>query len=750
MFELPAPDHIREIAAAFNLRANQVGAAIRLLDEGNTIPFIARYRKEMTGELDENQLRSIASQYESDRNLFGRKQDVLRLLAEQGVMADEAAAARLIGDIAAARTLTDVDDIYRPYRPKRRTRASMAKERGLEPLALWLRQAGNRGLDKVQVWAFAAQFVSEDRGVTTEEDALQGAADIIAEEVADDAPTRRWIRMATWRDGVVRSSAVQAAAESVYEAYYDYAERVAKIPPHRVLAMNRGEREGFLRVSISASQDVFVQYLTERCVWTGDVAKNRTNLDSFVGAFLEEAATDAYRRLLAPAIEREIRASLTERAEEHAIHIFGENLSNLLMQPPIRGKTVLGVDPAYRTGCKLAVVDDTGKLLEVGVIYPTPPQSKVEAAQREVLRLLGQYDVELIAIGNGTASRETEAFIAKCVGACQEDTGKAVPYAMVSEAGASVYSASPLAGVEFPELNVAERSAISIARRIQDPLAELVKIDPKAVGVGQYQHDVSQKRLDETLAAVVETAVNRVGVDVNTASASLLSYVAGLNRTVARNMVDFREKNGRYRNRRALAHVPRLGPKTLEQCVGFLRVTDGDEALDATPIHPESYGAVVSLLQRTGSAKSVIRDPRERQEWIRQLRSVSVETLSAETGVGAPTLRDILDALERPGRDVRDNAPAPVLRTNVLKLEELEVGAMLTGTVRNVVDFGAFVDVGLKHDGLVHVSELSDRFVKHPMDVVSVGDIVTVRVLQVDVQKQRLGLSMKTAPAERP
>ncbi len=750
MFELPVPDHSREIAAAFNLRANQVGAAIRLLDEGNTIPFIARYRKEMTGELDENQLRRIASQYESDRNLFERKQDVLRLLAEQGVMADEVVAARLVGDIAAAGTLTEVDDIYRPYRPKRRTRASMAKERGLEPLAVWMRQAGNRGLDKVQVWAFAAQFVSEDRGVTTEEDALQGAADIIAEEVADDAPTRRWIRMATWRDGVVRSSAVQAAAESVYEAYYDYAERVARIPPHRILAMNRGEREGFLRVSISASQDIFVRYLTERCVWTGDVAKNGANLDSFVGAFLEDAVTDAYRRLLAPAIEREIRASLTERAEEHAIHIFGENLSNLLMQPPLRGKTVLGVDPAYRTGCKLAVVDDTGKLLEVGVIYPTPPQSKVEAAQREVLRLLGQYDVELIAIGNGTASRETEAFIANCVGARQEETGKAVPYAMVSEAGASVYSASPLAGDEFPELDVAERSAVSIARRIQDPLAELVKIDPKAVGVGQYQHDVSQKRLDETLAAVVETAVNRVGVDVNTASASLLSYVAGLNRTVARNMVDFREKNGRYRNRRALAHVPRLGPKTLEQCAGFLRVTDGDEALDATPIHPESYGAVASLLQRTGSAKSVIRDPRERQEWIRQLRSVSVETLSAQTGVGAPTLRDILDALERPGRDVRDNAPAPVLRTDVLKLEELEVGALLTGTVRNVVDFGAFVDVGLKHDGLVHVSELSDRFVKHPMDVVSVGDIVMVRVLQVDAQRQRLGLSMKTAPAERP
>ncbi len=750
MFELPVPDHIRGIAATLNLRANQVRAAVRLLDEGNTIPFIARYRKEMTGELDENQLRSIASRYESERNLFARKQDVLRLLTEQGVMADETVAARLIADIAAAGALAEVDDLYRPYRPKRRTRAALAKERGLEPLALWIREAGNRELAKAQVWAKAAQFVSADSGISTEEEALQGAADMIAEDVADDAPTRRWIRTTTLRAGVMESSAVKSAVESVYEAYYDYAEQVAKIPPHRVLAINRGEREGFLRVSIAAPQEVILRHLIDRHVWSSAVSKNRTGSPSFVDGFLETAVIDAYRRLIAPAIEREIRASLTDRAEEHAIHIFGENLANLLMQPPIRGKAVLGVDPAYRTGCKLAVVDDTGKLLEVGVIYPTPPQSKVEASEREVLRLLSSHDVALIAVGNGTASRETETFIAMCVRNCRQNTGKEVPYVMVSEAGASVYSASPLAGAEFPSLDAAERSAISIARRIQDPLAELVKIDPKSVGVGQYQHDVSQKRLDETLAAVVETAVNQVGVDVNTASASLLSHVAGLSRAVAKNMVDYREQNGRFKSRRALSQVPRLGPKTIEQCVGFLRVMDGDEALDATPIHPESYGAVASLLQRTGSARSVIGDAGRRQEWIQALRSVPLETLSAETGVGAPTLRDILDALERPGRDPRDGVPAPILRTDVLKLEELEVGAILTGTVRNVVDFGAFVDVGLKNDGLVHISQLSDRFVKHPMEVVSVGDIVTVRVIQVDAQRQRLGLSMKSISAERP
>ncbi len=740
MFEIPVPDYANDIAAALGLKKSQVQAAIRLIEEGNTIPFIARYRKEATGELDETQLRDIASRYEAERNLYQRKCDVLRLVSEQGVLIDEAEQAKFVAAVQAAKTLTEVDDVYRPYRPKRKTRASVARERGLQPLAEWLNMPERVRDSAETVLQYAAEFVAEEKGVLSAEEALHGACDILAEQISDDADTRKWLRTYTFQHGSIRSTAVDPNAESVYEMYYDYEEPLNKVVPHRILAMNRGEREEFLKVSIAVSIEPIVDGLLERHF---PASRTQNAADTYIRSLWSDTVTDAYKRMLAPAIEREIRTELTNRAEEHAIAIFGENLHHLLMQPPIRGKVVLGVDPAYRTGCKLAVVDDIGKLLATSVIYPTPPQNKVDSAREELFRLLQQYDVDVIAIGNGTASRETEAFVADSVKQYRELAQKTVPYVIVSEAGASVYSASTLARDEFPELDVSERSAISIARRLQDPLAELVKIDPKSIGVGQYQHDVSQKKLDDKLAAVVESAVNQVGVDVNTASPSLLSYVAGLTKTLAKNIVEYRHKNGRFRNRKSLTDVPRMGPKTFEQCVGFLRIPDGDEVLDQTPIHPESYGAVYRLLDRFGGPKEFFAHPDQRREYMRILRSEPIEQLASHVGVGVPTLRDILDALERPGRDPRDDVPPPILRTDVLSLEDLEVGMVLTGTVRNVVDFGAFVDVGVKVDGLVHISQLSDRFVKHPMDVVSVGDIVQVRVIQIDRDKQRIGLSMK-------
>lgn len=739
--EVKAPEFEVIIARDLQLKSTQVRAAIRLLDEGNTIPFIARYRKEMTGELDENQLRAVAAAYQSAQNLFQRKSDVIRLLGEQGVLTDDKVSNTLFIKIERAATLTEVEDLYRPYRPKRKTRASAAREQGLAPLTEWLKvNRFHPNVDEASVIQYAAQFVIPNQGVDSPATAVQGAADIFAEELADDANVRKWIRTATFTDGILCSTAVDKAATSVYEPYYDFAEPVPKAAPHRVLAMNRGEREGFLRVSIAAPEEKIVRHLTTV------VNEGRPQAgSSYALHVLEQAALDGYQRLIQPATERDIQSDLTAKAEQHAIVIFGANLRSLLMQPPIHGRVVLGVDPAFRTGCKLAVVDATGKLFEVSVIYPTAPQHKVDEARVEVCRLLNTHEVQLIAIGNGTASRETESFIADCIRSYSDTSGRHVPYAMVSEAGASVYSASPLAGEEFPSLNVSERSAISIARRLQDPMAELVKIDPKSIGVGQYQHDVAEQKLSNELAQVVESAVNQVGVDVNTASPSLLSYVAGLNKTVAKNVVVFREQNGPFRNRETLRHVPRLGPKTLEQCVGFLRVVDGDDLLDSTPIHPESYPAVTSLLQRTGQNPAVLKNDQSRREWIKQIRALPTESLSAEVGIGVPTLRDILDALERPGRDPRDDVPQPILRTDILKLEDLSVGTVLTGTVRNVVDFGAFVDIGLKNDGLVHISQLSNRFVKHPMDVVAVGDVVQVRVTQVNQEKQRVALSMKTA-----
>lgn len=739
---LQPPDYIKNIATDLSLKPSQIQTALRLFEEGNTIPFIARYRKEMTGELDETQLREISAQYDSQKALYSRKEDVIRLLTEQGVFEDEELAQRIFAAVQAAKTLTEVEDIYRPYRPKRKTRASVAKEKGLGPLYDWLTKKENYEVPETEVLAHANRYVSEDLGVLTPLEALQGACDIFAEEVADSAETRKWVRQFTFRSGSIRSVATNPDTESVYEVYYSYEEPLSKTVPHRILAMNRGEREDLLRVSITVPQEEIVHVLANRHV-TSRMAKGGYAHPTYVGRLLENTVADAYKRLLAPAIEREIRAELTASSEEHAIGVFGENLHNLLMQPPIRNKNVLGVDPAYRTGCKLAVVDDTGKLQRTSVIYPTPPQNKVEQAREHILEILSEFQIGLIAIGNGTASRETEAFIAECVQIYRVQSGITVPYMIVSEAGASVYSASVLAREEFPELDVAMRSAISIARRVQDPLAELVKIDPKSVGVGQYQHDVSQKRLDDKLGDVVESAVNRVGVDVNTASPSLLSYVSGLNKTVAKNIVDYRIQNGRFKNRKMLAKVPRLGPKTLEQCVGFLRIMDGEEVLDATPIHPEAYPAVEKLLTGRGEARAVLTIPEVRSHWIADLRATSISTLSSEVGIGVPTLRDILDALERPGRDPREDVPAPILRTDVLKIEDLEEGMVLAGTIRNVVDFGAFVDIGIKNDGLVHVSQLSDRFVKNPLDVVSVGQVVQVRVLQVDVNKGRVSLSMK-------
>lgn len=740
MSDLKLPDFALVISAQLKLSKRSVKAALALLDDGNTIPFIARYRKEATDLLDETQLREIANSYQQYTSLHERKVDIVRLLDEQGAFAEASEKVRLMKAVNDAETRTQLDDIYRPYRPKRKTRASVAKERGLQPFSDWLLENRSRTVPEVEVLDKARRYVSIDKGVGDPTAVLQGAMDIIAEWVADDAGNRQWLRRFTYRHGILTSVAKDASVESVYELYYHFHESLRQARPHRILAINRGEQEGILRVSVFVDNDAVTTFLKRQLL-------QNVHEGNYVAEILQTAVEDAYKRLLAPAIERDVRAELTAEAERQAIHIFGENLSQLLMQKPFSGRVVLGVDPAYRTGCKLAVVDDTGKLLGVSVIYPTPPESRVEAAKVEVLRLLEKYHVTLIAIGNGTASRETESFIANCIQEAREWIQRDIAYLMVSEAGASVYSASPLAREEFPQLDVSERSAISIARRVQDPLAELVKIDPKSVGVGQYQHDVSQKKLDDQLKVVVETAVNNVGVDLNTASVSLLSYVAGLNKTVAKNIVDYREEKGRFRTRQTLSKVPRLGPKTLEQCVGFLRITDGDDVLDATPIHPESYTAVRYLLTREGEEVDILRHPSERSAWLARLRQMSLAILSEEAGVGEPTIRDILTALERPGRDPREDIPAPILRTDVLKLEDLEVGMELTGTVRNVVDFGAFVDIGVKNDGLVHISQLANHYVRHPLDVVSVGDVVKVRVIQVDVAKGRLGLSMKSDTA---
>ncbi|MCZ8523120.1 MULTISPECIES: Tex family protein [Paenibacillus] len=708
---------LKQIAAELALPAGKVKTTVGLLEEGNTIPFIARYRKEMTGELDENQLRDIEERLAYLRNLEDRKLEVLRLIHEQGKLTDG-----LQRSIEASVKLQEVEDLYRPYRQKRKTRASVAKEKGLEPLAQWIWSQPRQGslLDE------AGRYVSAEKGVGTPEEALQGAMDILAESIADDAKIRAWVRRHTTEQGVLRTEAKDAQAESVYEMYYSYQEPVRKLPPHRVLAINRGEREEILKVALDVPVERIHDFMIKQIVKGPSIVRDT----------LITVIEDAYKRLLASSIEREVRNEMTEKAEEKAIEVFAENLRNLLLQPPVKGKVVLGVDPAYRTGCKLAVVDDTGKMLEIAVTYPTPPNNKVAEAKAKFKSLIEKYGVELVVVGNGTASRETEQFVAELIGELRE---RRLQYLIVNEAGASVYSASKLAQTEFPDLDVAERSAISIARRVQDPLAELVKIEPKAIGVGQYQHDVAQKRLDESLTFVVESAVNHVGVDVNTASPSLLSYVSGINSTLAKNIVKYRDDNGKFTGRSQLQKVPRLGAKAFEQCVGFLRIAEGKNPLDNTPIHPESYDVVDRLFRELKVSVSELGSAELRTK----LQHADTEALAGQLGVGVPTLRDILDSLLRPGRDPREELPPPLFRTDVLQLEDLKPGMELQGTVRNVIDFGAFVDIGLKNDGLVHISQLSNSFVKHPMDVVSVGDVVTVWVLNADTKKGRVGLTMK-------
>ncbi len=709
---------IQTIADEQRLAAKQVENVITLHQEGNTIPFIARYRKEMTGALDEVQIRAVLERWEYLQHLEQRKEEVIRLIDEQGKLTEE-----LKNAIISATKLQQVEDLYRPYRQKRRTKATIAKEKGLEPLADWLLSCPAAPTPEEQ----ARAFIDTEKGVATADEALQGAKDIIAERVADDAALRQWAREQTWRKGMIVSTAKASEKDekNVYEMYYDYEEPVAKIVPHRVLALNRGEKEEVLRVSVQAPAEEIIRYLQRQTI---------VNEASPAARLVAEAVEDGYKRLMEPAIERDIRNELTEKAEERAIHIFAENLRKLLLQPPLKGKTVLGIDPAYRTGCKLAVVDETGKLLHIDVIYPHPPQEKKDEARTKILRLLDDYHVDMIAIGNGTASRETEQFVADTLKHVQRD----IFYLIVNEAGASVYSASDLARAEFPDLQVEERSAVSIARRVQDPLAELVKIDPKSVGVGQYQHDVLQKKLAESLRFVVETVVNQVGVNVNTASVSLLQYVSGLTKTVSENIVKRREEQGKFRSREELKTIPRLGAKTYEQCIGFLRIVDGDEPLDRTPIHPERYAEVKQLLQKLGFTTAAIGSNELRQA----LQAIDVKAAASEFGIGELTLRDIIDALCRPERDPRDELPKPILRKDVLKMEDLKPGMELEGTVRNVVDFGAFVDIGVKQDGLVHISKLSKQYVRHPLDVVSVGDVVKVWVERVDAAKGRISLSM--------
>lgn len=711
----------KTIAKELNLKESQVNSTVKLLDEGNTVPFIARYRKEATGELDENQIRAVEERVKYLRNLAARKEEVLRIIEEQGKLTEELKAA-----ITNSVKLQEVEDLYRPYKQKRRTRATVARERGLEPLALRILAQQDETENPAEI---AALYVDPEKEVHTSADAIGGAMDIIAETVSDDAGVRKAVRRITLERGVLVTQAADKEKHSPYEMYYDYREPVAKIPPHRILAVNRGETDEAISVKIEAPFDEIIALLDKRFI-TNEKSAWRSNM----ALTLE----DAYKRLIAPSIEREVRNELTDKGEQQAIVIFSANLRNLLLQPPVRGRTVLGVDPGYRTGCKLAVVDDTGKVMEVGVMYPHQPQNKAAEAKTIMTGMIRNHAVEMITIGNGTASRETEALVAEMI----REEGLAVSYCIVSEAGASVYSASKVAGEEFPEYDLSLRSAVSIARRLQDPLAELVKIEPKAIGVGQYQHDVTPKRLEESLHGVVESCVNAVGVDLNTASPSLLRYVAGIKPAVAKSIVSYREKLGKFKNREQLLKVPRLGEQTFIQCAGFIRLPEGENPLENTPVHPESYDLAEKILIMVGAGLAdiaggnlaSIRD---------KLVSIDVQKTAAELGAGIPTVRDIIEALQKPGRDPRDEMPKPLFRTDVTTLESLKPGMVLQGVVRNVVDFGAFVDIGVKHDGLVHISELADKFVKHPMEVVAVGDNVSVKILSVDLARERVALSMK-------
>ena len=722
---------INKIAEELNVKPIQVENAVKLIDEGNTIPFIARYRKEVTGGLSDEILRDLGERLTYLRNLETRKAEVIKSIDEQGKLTDELTIA-----IATAETLADVEDLYRPYKQKKKTRATVAKAKGLEPLAQIILEQE----EKTPIEEIAKQYINidklsdedkknKDKVVANVEEAIQGALDIIAENISDNAKFRKYIKKVCYREGTIVTKASKPDEKSNYEMYYDFSELVCKLPSHRILAINRGETEEFLKVSINKPEDKILYYMEK------DILKGKNQFTEM----LQATILDAFKRLIEPSIDREIRSDLTEKAEEKAIKVFGQNAKQLLLGAPIKGKTVMGFDPAYRTGCKIAVIDETGKVLDTATVYPTAPQNDEEGAKKVLLDLINKYHIDIIAIGNGTASRESEMFVAEIIKEVKHD----ICYVIVSEAGASVYSASKLATEEYPDINVSLRGAISIARRLQDPLAELVKIDPKAIGVGQYQHDVNQKKLSESLTGVVEDSVNKVGVDVNTATPSLLSYVSGINSTIAKNIVKYRDENGKLKERKELLKVPKLGKVAYEQCAGFIRIPDGINPLENTAVHPESYEQTEKLLSKLGFDKNDLRN-RDRLNVLKtQLSTLDVHSISKELDIGEMTLSDIISELSKPGRDPRDSMPKPVLRNDVLKFEDLTEGMVLTGTVRNVIDFGAFVDIGVKYDGLVHISEMSDSYIKSPSEVVSVGDIVKVKVIKLDQERKKVGLSMK-------
>ena len=722
---------INTIAEELNIKPKQVEATIKLIDEGNTIPFIARYRKEVTGGLSDEILRDLGERLNYLRNLEQRKEEVVKSIDEQGKLTDE-----ILQAVAICKTLAEVEDVYRPYKQKKKTRATVAKAKGLEPLAIIImEQKETKPILEIAKEYVNIEALSEedkknkDKVVATPEDAVQGALDIIAEDISDDSNYRKQIKRICYREATIQTKAAKPEEKSNYEMYYEYQEAIKYIPSHRILAINRGEKEDFLKVKIEKPEEKILSYIEK------DIIKGETQFTQM----LKDTVADSFKRLIEPSIDREIRSDLTEKAEDKAIKVFGKNSKQLLLGAPIKGKTVMGFDPAYRTGCKIAVIDETGKLLDYTTVYPTEPQNDVEGAKKELLKLIEKDKVDMIAIGNGTASRESEMFVADMI----KEASRDVHYVIVSEAGASVYSASKLATEEYPDINVSIRGAISIARRLQDPLAELVKIDPKAIGVGQYQHDVNQKKLQESLTGVVEDSVNKVGVDVNTATPSLLSYVSGINNTIAKNIVKYRDENGKLKNRKELLKVPKLGKVAFEQCAGFLRIFDGDNPLEVTAVHPESYEPTEKLLNQLGFDKNDLKDKDKLEELRTKLKNVNISDMAKELNIGEMTLTDIIEELSKPGRDPREDMPKPILRNDVLKLEDLREGMVLTGTVRNVIDFGAFVDIGVKHDGLVHISEMSDKFIKNPSDVVSVGDIVKVKVIKIDQERQKVGLSMK-------
>ena len=721
----------KTIAEELNIKEGQVENTIKLIDEGNTIPFIARYRKEVTGGLSDEILRELGERLSYLRNLEQRKEEVIKSIDEQGKLTDE-----ILQAVAISKTLAEVEDIYRPYKQKKKTRATVAKAKGLEPLAnIIIEQKETKPLEEIAKQYINIDKLSEedkknkDKVVANVEEAIQGALDIIAENISDEPKYRKEIKRLCYREALIVTKASKPEEKSNYEMYYEYSENIRFIPSHRILAINRGEKEEFLKVKIEKPEEKILKYIEK------NIIKGETQFTEI----LKEAILDSFKRLIEPSIEREIRSDLTEKAEEKAIKVFGKNSKQLLLGAPIKGKTVMGFDPAYRTGCKIAVIDETGKVLDYTTVYPTEPQNDVEGAKKELLKLIEKDKVDMIAIGNGTASRESEMFVADMI----KEASREVQYVIVSEAGASVYSASKLATEEYPDINVSIRGAISIARRLQDPLAELVKIDPKAIGVGQYQHDVNQKKLSESLTGVVEDSVNKVGVDVNTATPSLLSYVSGINKTIAKNIVKYRDENGKLKNRKQLLKIPKLGKVAFEQCAGFLRIFDGDNPLEITAVHPESYDIAEKLLEKIGFNKEDLRN-KEKLDSIREkLKTISIKEVAKELEVGEMTLEDIISELSKPGRDPREDMPKPILRSDVLKLDDLKEGMILNGTVRNVIDFGAFVDIGVKHDGLVHISEMCDKFIKNPSEVVSVGDIVKVKVIKIDKERQKVGLSMK-------